>query len=209
MDEQARLQWRIALARESEARKAVLERAGGSLGGQRLRSWWSAVRDVLNEYARWIARYHHEPEPPPAELATVLAGQAGYLASGRIPDPIRQAAVKGRTGPGPTEDRDIRLAVAYRRACQPDGIIHNGETIKIDDPRPVERIHLWFGVSKRAVYDWLEKFEPAFLGVNRVNADVLTSLTKKAGQRYRQAGRSQKAIAGRGKKRRSAVKPKG
>jgi hypothetical protein len=87
--------------------------------------------------------------------------------------------------------------------------VHNDEVIRIDDPDPVERIHLWFGVAKRTVYDWIKKFEPAFLGVNNVNGEILANLTIQAAERYRNAGRSTGAIRKRSRKRSRAARPNG
>jgi hypothetical protein len=204
MRTRSHVRWLRLLRREQDSRAAALRSAGKSDTGVWLRHWWSTINELLKEYSRSIAS-HVIHEPPPAEVVEVLAELAGELAVGRIPEPIRKAASEGRTRPTPRERRTIGMAVVYWCACQPEGIEHNGVRIMIDDPDPVEHIHLWFGAHKRTIQDWIKKHPPVFLGVNDVNADTIRHLTIQAARQYRDRGRSHAAIRTRNAKRRAGA----
>ena len=118
--------WQRLFEREVAARKALL------LDTTSPRDWWKSVEDVLRHYAIQVAR-GRRPEPPPSELATVLSGLAGYLAVGQIPKPISDVRREGRRIPGPSERRDIGWAVAYREACRPTGLVHEGKKVHVED----------------------------------------------------------------------------
>jgi hypothetical protein len=137
----------------------------------------------------------------PVQILSTLAGLSDYLAAGKIPTPIKDAAHEGNARPGPSERRDIGLAVAYHRAATV-GVEHNSETIKIADKTPVKTIMSAFGVSRTTVQGWNARERPAFLGVNPVTGEVLVGLMQNAGTRYQTAGRSKNAIKRRETKRR-------
>lgn len=196
--------WLRLLQKERDARESVRDSAGREGTGERLRAWWKTVRDLLDEYARSIARREIH-EPPPAEVIKVIADLSGELAVGSLPFAMRAARAEGQTPPAPAEERMIGTAVAYWQACRPEGLQHNGETIRIDDPDPVERIHLWYGAGKRTVYEWVKQKQPAFLGVNDINASTIIEQTIRMAERYRKMGRSHGAVRRRAKKRSSAV----
>jgi len=99
-------------------------RPGINPSSKSLQKWWAAIAAVWREYSRQIA-IGELPDPPPAELAAVMAGFCGYLGVGKLPGPMKDALSEGRTPLGPEERRDIGLAVAYHRAAK-GGIIHNG-----------------------------------------------------------------------------------
>jgi hypothetical protein len=177
--------------------------------GEMLRGWWAAVQCLLLRYAREMARpgapsldSRGRPAIFPPELAARIAGLAGYLAVGSIPSPISEAATVGRPAIGPSELQYIGWAVAYRDACRPEGIEHEGQMIRILDPAPIRTLTQWYGVRKRTVQGWLSRHPRAFLGVNSINAEVLTTWTQRAGRQYRLAStRSTDAIARRQAKR--------
>ena len=136
----------------------------------------------------------------PPQLAMTIGGLAGYLAVGTIPLPIGKVATVGHPAMGPSELRCIGLAVAYRQACRPEGIEHEGQIIRVSDPAPIGTLTQWYGVDKRTVQSWLQRHPHAFLGPSSINAEVLVSLTP--GQNYRLAStRSTEAIARRNAKR--------
>src|SRR5262245_35415854 len=141
------MSWGTLFEREAAVRdeleKSTLD--SGMLDGEKLRTWWKSVEDLLKAYAIGVAR-GEQLEPPPVELARALSGLAGYLAIGQIPGLIEHAKTEGRRPPGPAELHDIGWAVAYRRACDPEGIIHNGQTIRIADKAPTKTLAEWFGV---------------------------------------------------------------
>lgn len=190
------------LQRERTARASFYEGAKGPHRGRLSRRWWKAVEDLLAHYVRSVSRtdLHYIDEKaflsaePPVEVLNIVAKLIGYLAVGKMPDPISLAIKKGRTGPGPEELRDIGLAVVYRRACTPEGFTHMGESIRIDDARPVVTLTQWYGVSRRTIQMWVASYQPAFLGINRVNASTIKKLAAEAGARYCTSGRSHHAI---------------
>jgi hypothetical protein len=187
--------WFELFEREVEARKRLTKslQDNNAADGKRLRHWWSTVEHLLRGYAISVER-RKRPEPPPSELATVLADLAGYLARGQIPQPISDVKVEGRRPLGPSERRDTGWAIAYRNACGKNGILHNGERICIPDPAPIKTLAGWFSVHPRTVRGWLKRYPPALLGVNKINADVIKYRTRKAGARYSKCGRGQKAV---------------
>ena len=193
--------WRTALEREVRLRGHLnMARANGKASsGEDLRQWWSAAEGVWREFSRQVAS-GHLPDPQPAELAAVTEQMFGYLAVGRLPDPMRDALSEGRHKPGPQERWDIELAVAYHRAAK-GGLEHNGQRITIADKTPTKTISSHYGVAAATARQWFRQHPPAFLGVNNVNAETLVALMKAAARRYRIAGRSAKAISSRNAKR--------
>jgi hypothetical protein len=163
---------------------ALPEKASHRERVRRAREWWKSVQVLLRAYSRIIAEGNC-CSPPPAEIATRLADIAGDLAVGKIPALVSEVKMTGHPAIGAAELRDIRLAVAYRKACEPAGIFHKGEQIKIDDKAPIKTLIGWYGAqSKRTIQGWLENYEAADLGVNRVTSEVLIELTKRAGEHY-------------------------
>lgn len=157
-----------------------------------LQEWWGAVQGVWQEYTRQVAA-GNPPNPPPFDLALVMAGLCGYLAVGKLPDPIRDAITEGRTLPGPMELSDVGKAVAYHRAAK-TGIYHNGKKIVVVDPTPTKTISKSYGVTTNTVRGWIKKYPPAFLGVTDIDSNILCHLMETGGKRYIDAGRSQAAI---------------
>ena len=186
--------WRALFDSEVAARYELDRLAhDGEPSGKKIRFWWKSVEDLLSAYGIAVAK-DERPEPPPAELASLLSTFAGYLAVGQIPDPIKGAATEGRRPPGPTERRHIGWAVAYRHACRPEGITHNGQTIHIGDKSPVKTLAIWFEVDPNVIRKWVRGHLPVFMGVNAVNSEVIIKRTRAAGEAYSRAGRGQRAV---------------
>ena len=160
---------------------------------EKLQAWWEAAAKVWQEYPRMIAR-GITLEQPPTDLAGVMALMCGYLAVGKLPDPIAEAIGEGRTQIGPTEQRDIGLAVAYHQATKPSGLTHNNKQIFVVDKTPSKTISAKYAVKPGTVRGWTRKYKPTFLGVNDVDAALLNYLMEEAGKRYAAAGRSHTAI---------------
>jgi hypothetical protein len=160
-----------------------------------LRRWWASIEAMLTFY---VEKFCSGAAPPslPVEIVNAFKQFAGYLAVGSIPGMIADVAAKGSWAPGPTETRDICLAVAYIAAAK-TGIEHCGERIAIDDKAPVKTVCSAFGVSPSTVQGWQQKYEPGGLGVTPINAGILKNLMKDAGGRYCSAGRSHLAIRNR------------
>lgn len=159
---------------------------------QQLQEWWAALEIVWREYSRQVA-IGQSPDPPPSGIAAIMADFCGFLAVGRLPEPMGDAISEGRTAPVPKELRDIGFAVAYHRGTK-TGIEHNGQRVVIVDDTPTKTISDSYGVTPNTVRGWVRKYPPAFLGINDINSDVLIHLMKTAGKRYSEAGRSQAAI---------------
>jgi hypothetical protein len=138
-----------------------------------LRAWWGAIEALLEFHEREIARLGFARRNLPIQVLAALRGCAGYRAVGQIPGVVEGAATEGRRRVGPSERRDIGFAVSYHRAATA------------------------FGASRTTVQGWMSKIRPAFLGVNPINDEVLTTLMKEAGERYKNAGRSHGAILSR------------
>jgi len=149
------LSWRALFEQEVAARDRLNRSHDGSGTDVKiLRSWWKSVQELLREYAIAVAR-GTPPEPAPAKLAEILSDLAGYLAIGQLPGPIYDARSEGRRSPGPAELRDIGWAVVYRKASRPEGINHNGETIRVPDATPVKTLARLFKVDPNTVRGWI------------------------------------------------------
>ena len=88
--------------------------------------------------------------------------------------------------------------MAYILAAK-QGIHHQGEIIAIADKAPVKTVCEAFDVKRTAVRNWQRNVPAAYLGANEVDAEILTNLMKSAAERYRLAGRSERAIYRRGR----------
>ena len=185
--------WLRLLADEQSARKD-LQNSEGSVKNPR--AWWRTVSNVLQAYGQNMGA-GIELKPTPSDLLVVLAKLSGYLAVGQIPGPIQDVAGRGQTKLGPTEEQHIRLAVAYRIACELGGLDHLGNTIRIEDTSPIHTLSGWFSVDRKTVQGWVRKWKntPPELGFGPIDAVILANETKVAGRAYAKWGRSQQAIA--------------
>ena len=186
------LQGLIELEQRLRTELVKADRQPGGASPDEIRNWWAAVRSVWEVYAREIAK--NRSPIPPGGLAIVMARMAAELSSGIIPKYIADVAVRGNPPMGYWETRDIGVAVAYRKACDQEGILHNSKVVKVDDLHPTKTIAQAYGVHESTVQGWCRKYQPAFLGVNDINAEVLKGLMEASGRRYQQAGRSKTAI---------------
>ena len=110
------------------------DRQPGGASPDHLRNWWATVGSVWEIYARETAK--NRSPIPPGGLAIVMARMAGDLSRGIIPDCIANVAVRGNPRLGHWETYDIGVAVAYRKACDQEGILHNSKVVKVDDLHP-------------------------------------------------------------------------
>jgi hypothetical protein len=165
---------------------------------KRLRDWWGSIERLLAFHEKELAESGVSRRNIPIRLLSTLRCFAGYLAVGQIPSPIADTATEGRRKIGPSYRRDVGFAVAYILAAK-QGIQHQGETIAIADKAPVKTVCEAFDVKRTAVRNWQRTVPVAYLGANRVNAEIVTSLMKSAAERYRIAGRSERAIERRGR----------
>jgi hypothetical protein len=168
----------------------------GAERGEFARAYFGALEHLLDVYSskeNWGSDglpLHNLPQ----DMAWTLKGLSGYLAVGTIPEPIADCAKKhGRSEAGPDERRDIRVAVGYIKAVKA-GVL--------DDRSPTASVAAAYDVKKRTVQGWSaahSDVDPA--AVAHGHPEFLASLMKKAGQRYRRAGRSAAAIERRASKR--------
>ncbi len=196
------LEWVAAISEEERA-AALLYEVGTkdpASAGELARSWFGAIERLLRLAAIRCARDRTAEAFVPPEFALRLAGISGYLAAGILPEPVAITVKHGRSRMGPSERRDIGIAVAYRRAAEAR-MVHNGISLRIEDRAPVKTITDAYGVKPNTVRDWCRKFQPAFLGVGDATPEILRSLMQQAGARYRSAGRSKNALDRRASKR--------
>lgn len=161
-----------------------------------LRRWWGAAEAVLAAYTQALSD-GRTLTPPPLDVLFAMKSYAGYLAVGKIPGPIADAAKEGRCSPGPAERRDVGFVVLYITAAT-TGYDNFGERITLVDETPIKTVGAAFGVSARTVHDWKKTFEPSSPGNHRADGNLLLALMIKAGKRYKAGGRSSQAIAARG-----------
>ena len=188
-------EWKTALIEEERARLKVLQNIDA---GDEWRAWWAAVENVLRLYER-VVHGHENYGPPPKEIISILKELVGYLAVGSIPGPILAARKEGAHKPGPTERLDIAIAVLYVAAAK-DGI-WRAQFIKIDDASPVKTAADAYGVEKRTIQKWINKYGVELFIPGQFKSATLAALMLVAGQRYQLAGRSKRAIARRDRKR--------
>ncbi len=194
--------WQALLEREFDQRVAFscteITVPPSSAFKTQLRRWWATVEDILAIYARALGEGINM-HPPPVDILHSMKSFAGYLAAGQIPGPIADAASEGRRSPGPDERRDIGFAVAYLLAAT-TGFEHMGERISIQDGSPVKTIMEAFGVHRTTVQGWKKSVAASNPGIHRADGDLLASLMMKAGEQYKIAGRSARAVTKRGRR---------
>lgn len=172
-----------------------------------LREWWGCIEALCHAYASAVKKSSQSRAATPlfpVEIALIIGNNAGYLAVGKIPKAIQRAAKKGRTGLVPGERRDIAYAVSYRLACRREGITVGPDHLRIGDTKPIKTLCGWFGVSRRTVQDWMERYGDGALGIlgtGPMTAEILAHRTEAAGKRMRDAGRSELAVKSRQAKR--------
>jgi hypothetical protein len=163
------------------------------------RKWWGSVERMLIEFIRQSKLGTPvsplKAHPLPISIVETLAGLAGYLAVGTIPLPISGVQSKGNSSIGPSERQHISLAIAYKLAASPDGLVYDGGTLRVNDPTSTKTICEWFGVRSSTVTKWVREIEPRDLGSSEVPQKFFIKAVEKAGKIYREAGRSHIAIA--------------
>jgi hypothetical protein len=193
MDKAQKSRWIELLNRECKQREAFRDKVtGGKFDDpSALREWWGTVSEILYAMQNKLGT---PPDPMPMELLFVLADTASYLATGMIPSPILDVRARGATGPGPSETRDIRWAVTYRKAA---------ETGLIDDKAPVKTIVEHYKLrSKRTVQEWCEKHQPYGNDEHHGMAVIIRVRMEHAAERYSIANRrTHSAIGHRASKR--------
>jgi hypothetical protein len=195
MDEQE-LQW-LALLRDErdkrEAARVLYSRPRTREFSKALRDWWGAIEAALKVYKIALAA-KRVLNPPPLDILGRLENTASYLAVGQMPGVVADAISEGRRGAASSERHDIGIAVAYMMAASTSGLEHAGEQIIIADESPVKTVCEAFGISKTTAQGWRKKIEPASPGQDPIDGEILGSLMRQAGERYKAAGRSASAI---------------
>lgn len=160
------------------------------------RSFFGSLSETLFIHAHpanWT-----DPDRPmfslPRDLAHTIGGLFGYVAVGKMPEPISDAIVRrGRTRFGPGEEKAVRIATSYIAAVRA-GII--------DDRHEVKTVCEAYGVSRTSVRGWVHAFPSPFpLDLVDGDASRLRDAVSIHGERHRQAGRSEAAIKVRNKRR--------
>jgi hypothetical protein len=147
------------------------------------RNYFSALEKLIELYRSSKNIRSNDPpkETIPPDIIGMIGKLCGYLAVGRIPEPVRDVAIPGSHAPGPTERYDKQIAVTYLAAAAAGNI---------DDPAPIKSVAETFGANRRTVMDWRKKFQ-----VLDIEPEKLPQLLKKAGDGHRLAARSHSAIA--------------
>jgi hypothetical protein len=168
--------WDWRALHESDRQKGITQAA---------RNFFSALETLITLYSHrqnWSPDNRPREVIPPAVMA-IIGNFCGYLAVGQIPEPMTDAVKSGSKGRGPDECRDLMIAVTYIAA------VREG---KISDPAAIKTIMETFGVKRRTVEKWRKEFS-----VLEIDPADLPECLRRAGRRYRRAGRSGSAIDGR------------
>lgn len=127
----------------------------------------------------------------PPDVWLMMYGQFTHLATGDIPGPIRDCEGRGVKEPAGVERRDIIVALAYISAAK-------AHKLSEMDNSPVKTIADLYGVNKRTVQGWANRFgsiDASALCAGQY--DTLLSIAGTAAERYRAAGRSHAAVRAR------------
>jgi hypothetical protein len=170
----------IAKARLCQGEQTRSERASPAMA----REYFLAWEKLIELYRSPQNAPDNRPrEIIPPDVMGMLGRLCGYVASGIIPGPIKDATTPGGHVPGPTERRDKEIAVSYVAAAK---------TGKIKNRAPVKTVAEIFGVNRRTVLDWSKEFP-----ILNIEPGRLPKLLERAGEGYRSAGRSEPALRGR------------
>jgi hypothetical protein len=164
------------------------------------------VQKVFRQTELVLRAYHHPAnwingapkEHLPRNFVHAIADQVSYIASGHLPEPIRDATSPNRSSAGPLENRDIMAAMLYIDAARKN---------IVQDPSAIGTIVSEFGVDRRSVFRWKRKYknlslEEGLRYISEAEAPAhIRNEMRKAGKRYQMAGRSSSAIASRNSKR--------
>jgi hypothetical protein len=169
-----------------------------------LQLWWGSVEALGRAYRVAVDDYNRRPfetEHPklPLHIVSMWTGFAGYLAVGFIPKPISQVVSgQGRPPPGPTERRDILLAVTYRLAYRPEGVQLGASILRIEnDNAPIQTLIGWYEAKKQTIQEWVRRYRndlPVEFARADFTPETLPVFVKRAGKRYRKWGRSHNAL---------------
>jgi hypothetical protein len=184
----ARLRFEIENAAHdvSECGLLAQERAGErNERGVRARAYFEA-------WARLLGLYAQKDNFPgggtalnilPPDLALQLKGLFGYLAVGKIPDPIAHCVGRGNLV-GPSEERDIRAAVVYVVAAK-RGIIA--------DKYPIKSVQEAYSAQRQSVQGWVVARRKGITDAELIDADAIAKRMREAGARYSTDGRTHSA----------------
>ena len=206
--------WRVLLDRERKQRKRLFETlpAGGKQHRVAVREWWGAISKVLGGIKNVTNLDDFDLDDLPYELFAMLAGQAAYLAVGRIPDPIKRVGGKGGTAPDPGEISDIRWAVTYVHAVRKGLVRGLKPPVVVRDRRKSSPEAVAIAVvsrlyklrNERTVRAWCRTYEP----FPHPEAWTLSSLRNRvadAARRYRQANARTWAASGRKRRQKNGI----
>lgn len=169
----------------------------GELDTKRLRESFEAFELTLRAYNLPTNWPDGPTEPPrehlPIEAASIVADMISYIRAGKLPEPIADMISVGAPAIGPSEFRDIGIALAYRKAVAEQLIL---------DPAPVNTLAKAYGVTRRTISRWVQKHETDIDDFfpdaeNRQSrAALVAAEMPNAARRYRSAGRGADGRAG-------------
>jgi hypothetical protein len=161
-----------------ERAKKASETAGPERREALARDWFNAASKLLQMHWRSHAMPDHSGplEPYPGDAILRLANLAEALASGRLPQPIRDVtAAGGRPERWPGERKDIAIALHYIALAQ------RGE---IKDPRFIVTVCKAFQVDRTTVRDWQAKNEEILRDMRLPAVGEYPDALHKAGARF-------------------------
>lgn len=149
----------------------------------KVRRWWRLCEQILHAYNR------DQSISLPFLMIVRLENVAGHLASGKKPHLVNSVNAGQAPKTLPAQRKAIGMAITYMRACNKNGVSHNGLPVRIVDKRPALTLARWYGVDENTVRGWGENpdYTPAALG--RDYNDIV-EYVKSAGEWYQKHGTS-------------------
>lgn len=142
------------------------------------RAWWRQVEITLQKFVDLDGGHEHV-RPFPRDLLETLSGLAGEFATGRIPEPVKDAVLRGNKLHGPQTRRDIAWAIAYIDAAK------RGE---IQDHHHNKTVGQQYGVSTTTVSKWVTGRDEICEGLDLSGSpEEIEKRMRRAGEYYRKA----------------------
>jgi hypothetical protein len=161
------------------------------------RAAYEAIADACHAYYLPSNLQAAKPEVFPSTVALVLHTLVANALAGNRESSFESLFRVGTPGFRVQEKSDIQCACRFVQAAKA-GLI--------DEPHPIKRLAEWFGVSPRTIHSWIAQFGAndlltRFFPDAGSRGELIASQAVKAGYRYSNSGRGQKAIKSRNRKR--------
>ncbi|MCM2560923.1 hypothetical protein M8756_02325 [Lutimaribacter sp. EGI FJ00015] len=142
------------------------------------REWFEALHKLLNEYCHSLMQPEETGplKPFPSDAILACSNIAQMLASGNIPQPIKDInLIGGSPDRWPGECRDIATALDY---------IEHARAGTIRDRAFIVSVSTVFQVDRTTVRDWQNASEQIRTGFEKIPAHQFPNALLKAGARY-------------------------